>query len=226
MLELLVAIAIVIVLVALGLPVITRHIEQGRASACMGKLRNLAITMTHFRTERGQKMWDLRTVAAGGEGSITPVQIFYRYGLVESASELCCPSATNAANGAWTTGGSGSTDYVAKIANQYMSYAVNGIAFYQGSPWKMTNVPMTSYLYFSEVESKTPLFLDGHVFQLNATSWQPAMRFTRIAMRHQEHCNVLFLDGHVESLSRSQVERLDPYGGTNPAWVRDFGVDE
>ncbi|HWL52168.1 MAG TPA: prepilin-type N-terminal cleavage/methylation domain-containing protein [Chthoniobacteraceae bacterium] len=227
--EMLIVVGVLLVLGLLGFPVIVAQAEKGRTAACVVKLRNLAVIMTQFRTERSQRMWNLKAVADGGEGGAPPVVTFYRYGLIRSASAMCCPSAVDpsAANPerkAWITGGTGSPDFVRNIASEPLSYAVNGQAFYQYSAYRNSSVTVASFHYYNGHEGKLPLFMDGKVFQLNQTSWQPPMRFTRLALRHQDRCNVLFMDGHVESLDRRGAERLDPHGGTSPAWLKDYGV--
>ncbi len=223
--ELMIIIGVGLLLAALALPVINQQVEASRTAACVAQLRHLSVVMTLFRGERNQRLWDLRAVDEGGEGGIPPATVLYRYGMIEEARELCCPSATTAAKGAWKTGGTGSPAYLATVATRYVSYGVNGIAFYQSTPWKMT-ANVSHYTFFAGSEARVPLFMDAIVFQLNATSWQPSMRMTRLALRHRERCNVLFLDGHVESLDLAGTTRLDPYGGKNPAWAKDFGVNE
>ncbi len=223
--ELMVIIGVGLLLAALALPVFNQQVEASRAASCVTRLRHLGVVTTLFRGERNQRLWDLRSVSDGGEGGITPATIFYRYGVMESAIELCCPSATTVKDGAFLTGGTGSPAFMAAVATQPISYAVNGMAFYQGTPWKLTSQPITHYTFFSGHEARVPLFMDGGVYGLNATSWQPPMRFTRLALRHRERCNVLFLDGRVEARDYDGVARLDPYGGKNPAWLKDFGVE-
>lgn len=229
LIELLVVLGVLLVIGLLAFPFMIAQAEKGRTAACVVKLRNLAVVVTQFRTERNQRMWNLKPVTDGGEGGTPPVVSFYRHGLIGSASEMCCPSATSPSataseKRAWTTGGTGSPDFVRNIATEPLSYAVNGQAFYQYSVYRNSATTVTSFHYYNGHESKLPLFMDGKVFQLNQTSWQFPTRFNRLALRHQDRCNVLFLDGHVESLNRHGVERLDPHGGKSPAWLRDFGV--
>ncbi len=222
LIELLVAIAIVVVLVAISVPVISQFRERSQATGCVHQLRNLATAVNLFRTERHQRLWDLRSAADGGEGGVAPAVSLYRYRAIAHGKELRCPSAATVAKGAWLTGGTGAADYMNNIANQPVSYAVNTMSYYINSPWKMPN-PITSFMHFNGNEARTPIFMDGIAFSLNVTSWQPSMRLTRMALRHSGRANVLFLDGHVEVVDKEGAMRLDPYGGTNPAWLRDFG---
>jgi prepilin-type processing-associated H-X9-DG protein/prepilin-type N-terminal cleavage/methylation domain-containing protein len=221
--EILVSLGVLAILAALVVPTMTRQLEKGRSAGCVAKLRKAAEVMARFRIERDQQMWNRTPVNEGGEGDLPPVRIFYRYALVANAKEFQCPSATTSAQGAWKTGGTGTAEYVANIAEPYVSYSVNDIAFYRNSPYMMSTSPLHNFLQFSGGESKTPIFLDGNHFQLNQNSWKPASRFDRLMLRHEGRCNVLFLDGHVESLDRAGAERLDPHGGTNPRWLQDFG---
>lgn len=225
--EILAAVAIASVLAALLIPAVTRQIEKGRQTACVTKLRNLASVVSQFRAERNHVLWNRNpTTEEGGEGDIAPARIFHRYGLIDSGKDMQCPAATNEKHGAWKTGGSGTPDYVHNIANQYVSYSVNDIAFYRNSPepYDPNNPVIQTYWHYSGRENITPIFVDGTHFQLNKNSWKIASRFTRLALRHQEQCNVLFLDGHVESMNRYAAERIDPYGGTNPKWMQLYGV--
>lgn len=225
MAEILVTVGVIVVLAVLAVPTASLHLEKGRSSACLVKLRNLGSVMSQFRVERDQKMWNRNPVADGGEGDIAPARIFYRYGLIGSAKEMLCPAASTSAQGAWKTGGSGTADYVENVADQFVSYAVNAIAFYQNSPYMMSANPINRFWHFSGVESQTPIFMDGNHFQLNDISWRAENRFSRLSLRHHDHCNILFLDGHVKSLNRQAASKVDPFGGTNPRWMKDFGFN-
>jgi prepilin-type processing-associated H-X9-DG protein/prepilin-type N-terminal cleavage/methylation domain-containing protein len=221
--EIFVAIGVIAILAALLVPMASRQVESGRSAKCLGNLRNLAMVMSQFRTDRNQILWNRAAPADGGEGDIAPTRAFYRAGVIGSAKELRCPAATTSAQGAWKTGGTGTQDYMDNVANQFVSYAVNDIAFYQNFPYMMSSTPIKTYWHFSGHESRTPIFMDGTFFQLNDNTWRNDRRFERLALRHQDHCNVLFLDGHVESMNREAVKLIDPYGGTNPRWWSDFG---
>lgn len=221
--EILVSIGVIAVLAALLVPAVSRQAEAGRSASCMGNLRGLATAVAQFRVERDQVMWNRSAVADGGEGDIAPARVLYRYGVIESAREMRCPSATTAARGAWKTGGTGDAEYTKRIADQFVSYAVNDIAFYQTTPYMMSASPISRFVHFAGHEAKTPLFMDGTFFQLNQTTWRGEARFDRLALRHNERCNILFLDGHVEAMDREAASRIDPYGGTNPRWWQDFG---
>lgn len=221
--EIFVAVGVIAILTALVIPAASRQLEQGRSTACLAALRNLAGVMGNFRADRDQRLWNRSSAAEGGEGDVAPARAFYRQGVIGSARELRCPAAVSGAQGAWQTGGTGTQDYMDNIANQHVSYAVNAIAFYQSSPYMMSSTPITTFWHFSGHESRTPLFMDGTYFQLNDSTWRKDERFARLALRHNERCNVLFLDGHAESMTREAVGRIDPYGGTNPRWWSDFG---
>ena len=221
--ELLVVIGILAVLALLVLPVFTKMAERRRSLQCLEKLRNLGVVMNLYRAERNQRMWKFTSTDQGGEGQIPPVRIFYRYGLISHASEMCCPKATTEAEGAWKTGGTGTPEYNNNIGEQYVSYTVNGCAFFQSTPYNMSTQPLRSFLQFEGNEARTPLFMDGTFFQLNDNTWRKEQRFERLALRHDNKCHVLFLDGHVESLDRRGLELLDPYGGYNQSWMRNFG---
>lgn len=221
--EIFVAIGVIALLASMLVPLLSRQVESGRSAKCVGNLRSLATVMTQFRADRNNIMWNRAESDEGGEGNIAPARAFYRAGLIGSAKELRCPAATTSAQGAWKTGGNGTQDYLDNVANQFVSYAVNDIAFYQGSPYMMSTTPIKNYLHFSGHESRTPLFMDGTFFQLNDNTWRGEKRFEKLALRHQGHANVLFLDGHVESVDRDAAKMIDPYGGTNPRWWTDFG---
>ncbi len=223
LIEMLVVLGVVLIVILLAFPVIIGQAEKGRSAACVAKLRQLAVVMIQFRTERNQRMWDLKSVADGGEGGVAPAVAFYRHGLIRSGKEMCCPSATTIGKKAWKTGGSGSPDYMNNIANELVSYSVNGLAFYHFSPWR-TSIIVTSFQYYSGHESQTPVFMDGIAFQLNRTAWEFPLRFSRLDLRHQNRCHVMFMDGHVEALDRQGVGQLDPNGGKNPAWLTEFGM--
>lgn len=221
--ELMVVIGIIAVLALIAVPVGSKMVEKGRAAKCLAKMRSLGAVMSHYRLERNQRMWRFKSVENGGEGEIAPVRIFFRYGLVHHATEMCCPEATTAEKGAWLTNGDGTKEYKENIATQYVSYSVNGVAFYANTPYYMSTSPLTNYLQFEGNESRTPLFMDGTFFQLNENSWKKNDRFNRLALRHNNRCHVLFMDGHIEALDRRGVELVDPFGGYNKFWLRDFG---
>lgn len=225
LIELLVTIAIIAILMAIIFPVLGNMRERSRSMACISNLRNLGVVMAQFRSERKNRLWNIDPLSDGYDDQSAPATIFYKLGLIASSKEMRCPSATTAATGAWKNGGSGSPEFMRDISDQYSSYAVNGLAFYHsGVTWPIQRAAIQSFTYFFGGESKTPSFMDGRAFQLNSTSWQPPLRYSRLSLRHAGRCNVVFLDGHAESLDQAGVENLDPYGGRNPFWTEVYGA--
>ncbi len=202
-LEVLIALGIVALLVILTLQGTRALTEGSRSVACIAKLRNLHVIYSAFRADYRDRLY---------QGTQTYIPVLYLSGGLKDASETRCPSTI--AGGADTfkigsfLGAPG--EVVLGWVNQPIGYAINSFLFYQNS-YPKHFVPQVKHLSaFVGHESKTPLFMDGRVYGLNQGAWDGEKRLDRLAFRHGGRANILFLDGHVESVSREEALLLDP----------------
>ncbi len=206
--EILVSLVVVAILLGLLLPVVSRQTEAARGAACVVTLRNLGVAVRLWRNENSERLMEI---------GHRPSRYLFDAGALPHAETLRCPSRTTPEKGAWfdITVSWGSAYQIAFL-NQPISYGVNSFAFFQSTPpgWGST---MTSTLrMFQGREHRVPLFLDAKAWQLNASVWPGEARFNRIILPHQGRCNVLFLDGHVETLAREELLALNPLGEAKP----------
>jgi len=200
--EILVVATVLGIVIALLLPAISQAIETSRSTKCIGKLRQLGVNIRVWRTENNERLMPPLETA-----SRRPSRYFFDGGVIQLAEEMQCPTSTTASRGAWLDGGNGSAKYRAQFDHHFISYGVNPYAFYQTSHYGMT----TSFRVFQGRESKVPQVMDATAWQINLKAWSDPL--SRIAPRHQKKANVLFLDGHVDSLGSDAILNLSPIGG-------------
>lgn len=209
LIEAIVAVAVLAILAAFILPASLRQMEAGRSASCVAKLRNLGIAVRLWRNENNDALAPSTTTL-----SWRPSRHLYEAGAISSAAEMMCPSVNTVAKGAWidvnTTWGSA---YQNAFYDQPVSYGVNTIAFNQSTPKGWGSKTTSSYKMFIGKESHVPIFFDCRAWQANSTVWADSnLRLSRFAFPHHNRSNVLFLDGHVESLDQQGIIALNPLG--------------
>jgi len=206
--EALVIAGVLAVLAALLFPVVKRQMELGKATACVARLRSLGNAVRLWRVENNDMLAPSTTTL-----SWRPSRHLFEAGVITSAAEMCCPAVNTVQKGAWYDVTSKGGTYHTAFLNQPVSYGVNTIAFNRTTPKGWGVEVLSSYKVFLGKESHVPIFFDARAWQVNSTAWSdPAQRLERMHFPHGEHCNVLFLDGHVESLDRQGVLALNPLG--------------
>jgi len=194
--ELLVVLGIVVILVAITLPVVSKIKGSAARISCISKLKNL------------WKDWDVYSRDNRGilyKGGNTWVIEMYMAGALTSADETKCPATHINSTDAYfyPTPFYGSIKVWSGPPAQPLGYAVNNLVFYSSgnvrSAWNFKKL------------STTPLFVDGLAYGITAAVWQDlGFLRKRISFRHQGRANFVFLDGHVESLSSDDLALVDP----------------
>lgn len=204
LLELLIVIAIVAVLAALGYPSLQKSIQAGRSAKCVANLRTIGMAARQFANDN-----EGRILTWGGD-TFTPFNPRWIQGLAPTLgntgreaqwtpdilrkiySPLACPSTPEKYRfGATTFGG--------------MSYAANSFA---NPNWGWPEVRLLNF----ERPASTVYLVDGHATfaawpgeDIVDQGWPPPAGWaagTPVFFPHNGKCNALFLDGHVESFAR------------------------
>lgn len=212
--ELLVVLVVVAVLAVVLFGVLQSVSTSSRSAKCISQLRQLAVGMRLWRNDHQDRFAPRLGVAA-----IRPSQYFYEGGYILHPEDWLCPSATTEQQGAWLHHTyAPSPKYRVVFGGKRSSYTVNGLAFYPANLPGMGISYTQSFQIFQGVESKVPLFLDGYtrsgvnaMWQLNGQGWS-SNRTSKIGFRHNGRANVVFLDGHVESLTPEGIDALQPLG--------------
>ncbi len=209
LIEAILAVAVLAILAAFILPASLRQMEAGRSASCVAKLRNLGIAVRLWRNENNDALAPSTTVL-----SWRPSRHLFETGAINSPVDMMCPSINTMAKGAWSdvTTNWGSAYQIA-FYEQPVSYGVNTIAFNQGTPKGWGSKITSTYKMFIGKESHVPIFFDSRAWQANSTVWADHnLRLSRFAFPHRNRSNVLFLDGHVESLDQQGIIALNPLG--------------
>ncbi|HMP82633.1 MAG TPA: type II secretion system protein [Verrucomicrobiota bacterium] len=91
MIELLVVIAIIGILAALLMPALTRAGESGRATACLGNLRQIGVALQLYVQDNNNRLPVMRDRAAGATNAFPSVDVVLRDQL-GNTNVLKCPS--------------------------------------------------------------------------------------------------------------------------------------
>ncbi len=195
LLELLVALAIVIILCALLLPKAKDMVDQARTASCLHNLKQLGMACQTYAIENDGRLptstsntWRIRVAPYLG---ITPSSAGEElYGAsFKDVRVFTCP-------------------FIAKDGTPRRSYGIN-TKIQQGGKVDGYREAMSIWV---QVPSKTMLLADA----LN-TSFISALN--QISYRHSNtNCGIFFLDGHVENSSSNQVSSLNAqafFGGQN-----------
>lgn len=199
MVELLVVIAILAVILGLLLPVFSQVRQRARGAQCVVKLKHLWTCWDHYRREKQGLLYN---------GSNAWLYEMADSRSLVSGDETVCPAATDQSTGAYFypnpySGKIGKVTYWSGPPAKPIGYTINNWVFYASAEF-------TSARTFTKLAA-TPLFFDGMVYGLASSAWNDLdLRVKRFSFRHHGRANVLFLDGHVESLDPDMVKRLNP----------------
>lgn len=217
MIELLVVIAIIVVLASLLLPAIAGIQSRATLVKCDSNLRQIVAAMNLFATDNNNLYPTLFGDPKGGDNQwvawtfqVQPYLTSKGNAGRENATDiLSCPA--KAASSA--SGGSGVATYG---LNSFMGTGFGGWA--PGGPWAFSraNVPKPSQIILvGDMEPANTDILptsDRKTFLFGDQGYGMGFRHGKKHVANLEKhdtANVAFCDGHVESLSESQL-RLDP----------------
>ncbi|MBU0478636.1 type II secretion system GspH family protein [bacterium] len=193
LLELLVVIAVIGLLASMLLPALSKAREMGRRAKCMSNLRQLGLAFQMYTSDYDGFLPNYR------DGSTIWFNMLANDGYIEyTASKdnslLWCPSAKSDEKAYFET-------------TAHTVYAYNrGLSGKKESQIKYS--------------SKAALLVDGGL-DLYYVTYYTAGWFSN-SYRHNEKCNHVFLDGHIESLSAEDVSRDQTTDTGRNYW---FGID-
>jgi prepilin-type N-terminal cleavage/methylation domain-containing protein/prepilin-type processing-associated H-X9-DG protein len=238
LIELMVVIAVIAILAALLLPVLSQAKEKARRIECLNHLKNWYVAL-HSYAEEHEHLIPREGHARSIPGTVEP----------DLWADVCHPAngdvwynvlppylglAAASNNASIGTGGTAlfyrtrlwhcpSAKFppdVEKNLQAHFSLVLNSKLMLRNS----SSISIQSI----EIESHTVAFLDARVyskeakvvdFQTDMKLGQPAAYASRFAPRHGQRGNLVFFDGHVESLPGGQVVETHPN-----ALARGYGI--
>jgi prepilin-type N-terminal cleavage/methylation domain-containing protein/prepilin-type processing-associated H-X9-DG protein len=243
--ELLVVIGVIAILIALLLPALSRVREMGRSIACLSNLRQLHLgTMMYVQANNGTlrppraddytpSIW-YETLFDGRRGRY----LGNNYTISRFPALMACPSASNSTSKigrGWLTMTNSWDDQVS--ARYWASYTTSTMATGRRSgatTWfwaKWHRSPPNRILYFEKIDrrvSNTFNDLDNpdsqHAVQAGypGSSWAFSGRWISFrhgsrATRAESRMNVAFFDGHVRSVTYTEINKAIASGGDQ--WI-------
>jgi prepilin-type processing-associated H-X9-DG protein/prepilin-type N-terminal cleavage/methylation domain-containing protein len=185
LIELLVSIAIVALLAALIFPVATQMQAAGMNAACQQNLQQLGAATHLYLADNDDVMLEQDSYAPNYWAWFTYLQP-YLGNRVKDRVSLSCPAAS------------------ALPAPTYTGYGFNGNL----DGLKATRFPSFSNvpLAWDDVQIDPSISYNNYAGGWPYSQWAGGGSWYEFAFRHSGKCNLLFLDGHVESIVKG------PYG--------------
>lgn len=180
LIELLVVIAIVAILAALVMAGSSRMIDNGKRAQCLGNLSTLGKGFTSYMGDNELSLPPKKPTGEGAQDWLVNIADYIPY----SAKVYICPANPTRIASTLNT-------------NLITSYAINTYLRDYPDQFPMFR-PKISPLYLP-APSKVGLLIDGN------NGWLKETQPDRIAFVHRGDANVLFLDGHVQTLVRDQL---------------------
>jgi prepilin-type processing-associated H-X9-DG protein/prepilin-type N-terminal cleavage/methylation domain-containing protein len=213
--ELLIAIGIIAVLIALLLPVAQSVRRSARATACLANLQQWGHAYQMYLNGNGGRSFVIGDMPARADDGKNPPmwwELLQPYE-AEAGQSLLCPEATEAANTvpkdafqAW--GPERFWDTPTKVRGPYVgSYGFNGWLYHR-RPTDAGPLAAASIRLPAKESSRVPVVVDAARFDLYPEHTDPpallrwpsvpgGMRWAALE-RHKDGVNALFLDGHAE----------------------------
>ena len=221
--ELLVAVSIIAVLIAILIPVIRVVAETSRKVKCLGNLRQMAVAANLYAANFGTYpiayayasdgsrdiafAWDFTAVYLPGQPLQVQPGLIWMDGGIESIQQ--CPSFEGAAN--WFTdpytGYNYNTSYIGH--GQYESIPT------PARPAQIKNPQRTALFGDGQYANGANKFMRAPWPNPGDANFSPRWSGTQ-GFRHRGSTNVVFCDGHAESMSEIHVKNQDGSSSVAP----------
>ena len=193
LIELLVVIAVIAILAALAFPMLKKTQECAQAVKCLSNLRSIGAAMNSYMSEQAMKYPSSGSTSGGAYSGeywwFTDIGIYITGGTPftidgwlikpeQSASVLRCPSVKKGPS--WPSN---------------LDYGINGFAFPGGDA-----IPAV------KIAKPSQTFLVAESLLWCVTGWGGPTLGEDLAFRHNGMANVVMCDGHVEKISKKQLE--------------------
>ena len=197
LIELLVVIAIIAILAAILFPVFAKAREKARQSSCSSNLKQLAIAAVQYVQDYDERM-PMHVVATNA----SPTWVYWPEGIqpyIKSVQLLVCPSDDSPAS----LGSFGGTYRTSYGYNWAWLGSGNSVPAWSRPLAKIEQPAHT--LIFGEAER-------SYVVHPYSTSGAPGYYY-KSESRHNEGCNIAYVDGHVKWLRLEEVWRAGVTSG-------------
>ncbi len=206
--EVLVVVVIIVVLAAAGTSVLQRGRQSARSATCVSNVRQVGLALLSHAQEHGQKLISLQppvSTETGARPEIWTVQLATKGYLWDGSGKLPCGT------GVWTCP---DCDF---MSNTYGGYGVveDTVFVYGEATPQGAREPGSLRLNMIARPEKTWLVGDVHRSASTPNKgwyalWSQPSRWNDhgpATTRHGGKANVCMADGHVESLSRAEIEQ-------------------
>ena len=226
LIELLVVVAIIAVLAAMLLPTLQKAKERGRQAVCIGNLRQLAVAEAMYRDDNNGWFCTLTAASSSPFDFQLRLQSYVGKG-PPSLTTIPADAERVGKNSVWFCPASrgwgfyldnfppwGVYSWYTYVSNYWSDYTLNNHlagAYYDGSTLftepKNSKVPGQSgrpygipAMHIPAAPSEKRLFfIESHNYRVDAYFYLIA------AARHDQRLNVSFVDGHVETITKSDL---------------------
>ncbi len=217
LIELLTVIAIIGILAAIIIPVVSSVRDSARASECLSNLRQITTTF-HLALQDNEYRFASARGGAGDTGQYIWGYLLDQQGYIDNRELLYCPSQ------AWTQPGEPISPYDGGNAWQWRTYGMN--AFELNARPRSAGFGISATLYvvnYNQIEDPTRylMFADSlelprnlQRFRINgANGSATADSAGGLHLRHANRANVAFFDGHVEAADPVRLGNLGMTSG-------------
>lgn len=200
--ELLVVVAIIGILAALGIPLVKSMIEKGNSTKCVNNLRQIGVAIVQYTADNDGYLPYSYGVAGGGNDSFSghsaPLPQLLNVGVNSRAfpttNDYNKPTARHPFN-------------CPSCKTASRTYTANEGAM--GATFDIVRYPQRKLSALSDV-SKLVLIADDTAgdpapFNAGADYFNETDYLTKIGMRHNGKANILFADFHIEAISKTEL---------------------